>query len=399
MLFAEARRKARLSPFCGWPRTAPAGGASLHRTVLTRRSILKAGSAFVVFNGCQLQLEIPPDATYDEVLDLLNTTDFEFGQGLSNHGPMVAETFLAMGRPDRVAPYMKGYVGQLRTRNEGKPLAESEQAAALGDIEKREEWAATYERDLETMSPEALIQREFPKLALGWGIFGMHGLIRTAHAYRGLLRQDTPARRKELAQGLGYWAARHELLPGTPGAQPQAGLDVLTALQQVQPIPASEQLHGGLIGPRMAKLKGNSAFAATVESVDLNTGTPERLLGDVIGAATRLLVNVKPKDIALLHGVTGSAALRILFPVLDASNQRLAVGAAFQVVAALFAAQCSAPEQFDPVADPSGTADSLLAAAAEMRDEHAIKLTETCVREFRVTGKPELLRAAELYVA
>jgi hypothetical protein len=34
-----------------------------------------------------------------------------------------------------------------------------------------------------------------------------------------------------------------------------------------------------------------------------------------------------------------------------------------------------------------------------MRDEHAIKLTETCVREFRVNGKPELLRAAELYVA
>jgi hypothetical protein len=40
--------------------------------------------------------------TMDDVLDILHRISPEFGGGLANHGPMVADAMLALGRPDAV---------------------------------------------------------------------------------------------------------------------------------------------------------------------------------------------------------------------------------------------------------------------------------------------------------
>ena len=41
-----------------------------------------------------------------------------------------------------------------------------------------------------------------------------HGVIRTGHAARSLEQRESPLRVRELAEGLGYWAATYEELPG-----------------------------------------------------------------------------------------------------------------------------------------------------------------------------------------
>jgi hypothetical protein len=37
----------------------------------------------------------------------------------------------------------------------------------------------------------------------------------------------------------------------------------------------------------------------------------------------------------------------------------------------------------------------VIARAAQTSDEHGIKLTEACLREFAISGRPELLAAAQ----
>ena len=55
-----------------------------------------------------------------------------------------------------------------------------------------------------------------PRLSPALIAAATHGLIRTSHAVRSLGVSDTPQRLHELAEGLGFWAARYHLLPGTP---------------------------------------------------------------------------------------------------------------------------------------------------------------------------------------
>ena len=54
--------------------------------------------------------------TIDEVLDILHRTGPEFGGGLANHGPMVAEAMLALGRPEAVLSWVERYKSRLLDR-------------------------------------------------------------------------------------------------------------------------------------------------------------------------------------------------------------------------------------------------------------------------------------------
>ena len=55
-------------------------------------------------------------ATIDEVLDILHRTGPDLAGGNSNHGPMVAETLCALGRPDAVLPWLAGYKHRFQER-------------------------------------------------------------------------------------------------------------------------------------------------------------------------------------------------------------------------------------------------------------------------------------------
>ena len=96
--------------------------------------------------------------------------------------------------------------------------------------------------------------------------------------------------------------------------------------------------------------------------------------------------------------MTVTAALRLLLPWLDVEAQRLGLGRALQVLAALYAVQTPSNAVFNDVAASTKSSADLLAIATESHDEHAFKLTEAAVREYTISGKPELLAVAQAYL-
>jgi len=367
----------------------------------TRRGFLRLSGGVALsatFGGCGdnwFDIGIRLGDDYDAVLDHLHVTDPEFGIGLSNHGPMVMEALVALGREDRVAAWARRYARGLELLPPGAPLSEAERVTALGDPSRHADWIATYVDDVATRSPAELIAREWATLSPGWA--ASHGVLRTAHAARALERADTPSRRRELAHGLGYWAARQDVrLPGEPGARAVAGLDVVTALSMVPLVPDARRVDAKLIVDRLAPLFDDAAFIAAIEAVDLDALPVEQALRDLVAAAARLYVADGRNEISLLHGVTGTAALTLLLPWLDAPARRLGLGYAFQTVAGLHATHSKRGGVPASVAAPGVDAATLAARAAERDEEHEIKLSEAALREYALEPRPELLAAAAL---
>ena len=58
-----------------------------------------------------------------------------------------------------------------------------------------------------------MLERWWPRLAPGAVASATHGLIRAGHAVRAVADDPNPLRLAELAQGLGYWAARWRSAP------------------------------------------------------------------------------------------------------------------------------------------------------------------------------------------
>jgi hypothetical protein len=341
----------------------------------------------------QLDLKLSPNATYDEVLEALLKTELEFGE-FSNHGPMVADALVASGKPERVASWVEQYGKDLLLRQPAAALPAEQRAAALGIWDRRAEWIAAYEEELLTIAPRELIAREWAKL--GPGLVGAlwHGVIRSGHAMRGLEREDNEVRRKELAQGLGYWAAKHQQLPGVPGARAVSGLDVTQALSAVPRVPEAERKTGVVVERELDVLEGRADFVDAVEAVDLDALPVEEALTQLVTAASRLFVNQGKRSIKLLHAITGTSVLRLIFPSLDAAQQRQAIGFAFQAVAAAHAAWSGA-KSWDAIAAPTRTMESLIAQAASSDDAHHIKLGEAARRE----SHPEVTKALEHWLS
>jgi hypothetical protein len=364
----------------------------------TRRELLGwAGGALAALAapGCGdnwLDVGIELEDGYDAVLDALHATGPEFSIGLSNHGPMVIDALAALGREDRASSWARRYARELEILPAGAPLTEPERTSALGAHERQADWIATYATDVIDIAPGELIAREWPTLAPAWA--STHGVLRVAHALRALEREDTPSRRRELAHGLGYWAARFDRLPGEPGSRPESGRDVVAALERVPLVAESRRSGAKLIVDRLAVLEGDAAFVSAIEAVDLDAIPSEQALHDLVAAAARLYVHDGRNEISLLHTVTGTAALSLLWPYLDPAARRLGLGYAFQTVAAIHATHSLSSGVPGSVPRPGATAATLADRARERDEEHEIKLSEACLREFALEARPELLAAA-----
>jgi hypothetical protein len=366
-----------------------------------RRRFLVLSGGFVVgvgvagsSSGCALDLNIPPDASFDEVLDAIHRTDLEFAEGQSNHAPMAAEALVTLGAARRVVSFLHRYQGQLRL------LEDKQTENIVGDYETRATWVGVFDTKLNGASAQPfadVVAFEVPALASALFGSGLHAVIRTAHALRSLEREDTPSRRRELAFGLAYWTVRNTLLPGAPGAFPQAGVDVVTALQAVPLIPEEERVTNGLIVDRFDPLSNSTAFIESVERVDFDALPFDESLDELVAAAARMFVHEGSSNIALLHGITGCAAVRLIAPYVDAATQRTLLAYTFQGIAALRSAVSTA-NGLDPVEAVDADIDDLVARAIAIDDEHAFKLVEAVRREHERSGRPELLAAARLYV-
>ena len=332
--------------------------------------------------------------TIDEMLDLLSFAGAELVNGNANHGPMASEALFALGRDEAVLPWVEGYRSRLTHRvSPSLPIAPDEWQDALGRRDRLGDWVEFFDHQLELAPWQQVVREWVPRLSPAFMASATHGLLRTGHAVRSLSAAQTPQRTHELAQGLGYWAARYYTLPGSPSPT-NAGHTPRSALDHV------DRLHGPDFdgtGPIQEQIKGmedHPEFAPAIDLVD-TSGDLSRFISDITETFAGIYLASPKNLIAYVHTVTAPSALRMLVPYLDDADARQAARYGWQACAAVYSWYATIPAQDTggieaPAEDREGLIDRAVAAGGA----HSIKFTEACLREYALNPKPVYLAAA-----
>lgn len=331
----------------------------------------------------------------DQAYDMLQDFGPEYGpMGFSNHAPMAVEAIVALGRPDAALPWARQYAQALGPQPHGQtPIDEHTWRAALGAERRFADWAAFFTAELAHTPPGAVLDRWAARLAPGLVGAALHGLLRAGHAARALTRADTAARRRELAQGLAYWAATYQVLPGSPSTAP-ANRAFREALHDVPFLPDAQRRLDGSIVAALYGLDDFAPFRPVIGWIDPSHGDPAARLSELTAAlAAAYCANIASANlIALIHFVTGPSAVRLLLPHVTEPTARLLLTYAWQAGAALFAVYGTRRGDLPLPADLPPR-DVLIDGALASGDEHAIKFVEACLREDAVAPNP-IYRAA-----
>ena len=303
----------------------------------------------------------------DEAYERLLRTGPELVGGLTNHGPMVVECLVHLGRADRVHRWLDGYAPELDALPVGRPLADWR--PALGDSSRLADWLATLSRDDRPW--RELLAVWWPRLVPGMAAAATHGVIRTGHAVRALRDGETPPRRAELAQALAYWAA---LWRPVPALVPSGQRSARDALPAVPPLAQQE----GRAYERLARLAALPGWAESVTALR-PVREPSQVLSDVVDAALRTYAGrAHGEPVMLVHAVTAPAAVALVLPSLPTALHRVAVETAWTTSAALVSAYAAPAAR--PARTPPTSADAAVDQALAHGDAHAIKLIEAAVR-------------------
>jgi hypothetical protein len=334
----------------------------------------------------------------DEALEILEPYGPEYRGGLTNHGPMAVEALCALGRADAVIPWVDKYRKGLQPRPlpQGRITAQAWREL-LGRESRVADWMAFFENEMQDQPWREVLTTWVPRLASGLIAAATHGPIRVGHAVRGLKHADTVQRRRELAEGLGYWAATFHVLPGR-GAVPSTGAGGFPSkiISGLQVLPLEQRRNFALISQALAQLDTFTPFTNILDLVD-SSGDGGAFLSDLTATFARVyLANAKSVlgTIVFVHSVTGPTSLRPMLPYLSGDDAAVALRYGWQAAAALFTVYglTAAPE--DTLASPSYGREDLVARAIECGDEHAIKFTEVCLSEHELNPRPEYLLAA-----
>jgi hypothetical protein len=332
-------------------------------------------------------------------LDALRGHSPEYGGFLANHGPMAVDALIRLGGAARAPGWIERYRRGLHDETPpGDDTPPASWARSLGDIGRLGGWVALYRRAVSDHGWRATVDVWWPRLLPGAAASATHGIIRTAHAVRNLAEHgdDEPLLVAELVEALGYWAARWQPLPGAPALEgPLVARAAIAALPRL----------GGDVASRGPGISGRlgvlGALGDLPRSLDAWGPGPddEHALDDLIGAAARILASRPEAPIAFCHAVTAPAAVRMVLPYLPVEHRRATVAACWQVVASIVAAFAS-PRTRDegrvPWVSPPSPAQLARRAIAH-GDEHVLKLTEACLRQFSLTGDATLLVAADRF--
>ncbi len=330
----------------------------------------------------------------DDVLDRFATTGPEFGPGLSNHGPMVAEALVTLGRSDAIASWSDWYAGVLVEHPEARNRIDgSNWREALGDIKRAGDWISFFERELSERAWREVLETWVAQLGPGIMAGATHGILRTAHAVRTLDDGENAPRLHELAEGLGYWAARYQELPGVAGASEM--LRVSAALMRVPRVDPSRRTSGMIFNA--VKAVDAAEFGPVINFVATD-GDVGAYVSDLTRTFVRhYLANAQTASISFIHCVTAPSALRTLAPHLTDATRQAAMRYTWQACASIYAAYSNVVPDELPAFDERGEFDAgdLIDQAVAVRDEHAIKFTEACLKEHRITGDPAFVVAAQ----
>ncbi|MBI3647793.1 MAG: DUF4243 domain-containing protein [Actinobacteria bacterium] len=332
--------------------------------------------------------------TLDEALEILHDTGPEFSEddegGLSNHGPMAAEALCALGREDEVIGWVEGYIPRLQEHpSAGEPVGDAWHEA-LGEYARLPDWIALFDGELAEGDWQETLNTWVARLAPGLAAAATHGLIRTAHAARSLGQSDVPGRRHELAEGLAYWAARYQQLPGKLADSPSR-LAPSDALRRVKRL---EVRSSGLISDDLRGLDELPGFAGVVNLVDPSPD-PARFLSEMTLTFARAYLETvsSGRIIGMIHSVTGPSALRLLMPHIELDTAATASRFAWQTGAGIYAALAGTSDEPFEVSTSLDIED-LVDQAVATGDEHAIKFMEACIREHALNPDPIYLTAA-----
>lgn len=341
--------------------------------------------------------DVSANDVLDEGLSRLAATGPEFRGGLSNHGPMATEALVRLGRADAVEQWLDGYLRRLEDAPKpGDRVTDATWRDALGKLNRVADWEAYLRTQLAEEPWRDVLARWWPRLLPGVAAAATHGIIRTSHAARSLASAGEAGdaeRSNELARALAYWAASYVELPG--GARPDGTLDAAAAIRALPVL--DEPVPGGLITDRLKyglpRLPGLTAALAALRPPA--QGDTERDLRDLATEFTRVFLGYgRGQPIVFLHAVTAPVAAYSVLPLLPRQLARPTYDALWQVGAALYAVHAGGvtPEPL-PTASPLAPGD-LADLAVAAGDEHAIKLTEACLRLHAQTPDPVFLHAA-----
>jgi Questin oxidase-like len=352
-----------------------------------------------------------PDTSDNDVLDeglsRLAATGPEFRGGLSNHGPMAAEALVRLGRADAVEHWLDGYLRKLEERpRPTERVTDETWRDALGELNRVADWEAYLRAQLAEEPWRDVLARWWPRLLPGAAASATHGIIRTSHAARSLASAEEEAteeagnaggsaspdqRHGELARAIAYWAASYVELPGA--ARPSGNLDLAAAIQALPVLDEPDE--DGMITVRLKKgLARQPGFGAAVAALR-PPADAQRDLRDLAGEFTRFFLGYgRARPITFLHAVTAPVAARSVLPQLPPALARPTYDALWQVGAALYAVHAGGvtPEPLPAAAPPSP--DEVTDRAVATGDEHAIKLTEACLRLHAEAPDPVFLHAA-----
>lgn len=317
------------------------------------------------------------DAAYDEVGDRAP----EYGGGFSNHGPMAAEALVHLGRVDEAARWASAYAARL----EPFTGADDDRPAVLGELDTYPAWLRAATTEVSGAADWRPVVVDWTtRLVDGAVAAAGHGLLRTAHAVRALTVADTPARRRELARGLAYWAATHQRLPGSPHPTGRArAAEALAAL----PAPADDSAF--FITDALRGLDRVPGFPAAVDALHPDELDLTRLVDAMAPVA---LAGSVDHAIVYVHALTVPAAVRVLAGVLPADRRPVALAHTWQAMAGLAAAfPVGRPAES---AGPVPSADELIDAAVANGDEHAIKVAAAALDEVAHGADERLLVTA-----
>jgi hypothetical protein len=331
----------------------------------------------------------------DRALRFLGDYGPDLSNGFTNHAPMVAEALSAMGRADAVMPWLQEnwpLRGLMMPREvPSHPIADWK--AALGN-RASSDWSAFLFDDLKASNWPDFVTRWTARLAPGACSDAAHGIIRAGHAVRSMKEHETPERLREIADAFGMWAAGYATLPVTEYSGTPMRARAAIAQTPFSPGKAREERGGFTTG--LKSLNDFAGFAPVTGMLDVS-GDASQILSELTETFTRVyLANARDPYtvIAFIHGVTALAALRTLAAYLDAETARAGLRFGWQTASALYSVYGTRQPDFGKAAAPDETPYRLIALAVDTGDDHAIKFTEVCLREYALNPNPVYLAAA-----
>ncbi len=328
------------------------------------------------------------DATYLR----MRGTGPEFNGWLSNHGPMAADAMIRMGRADEVEGWVTEYARRL---NEAPPrrwkIEEGEWREVLGDSSRLGDWIELFERELREEPWRDVLVRWWPRLLDGAIAAATHGLIRTGHSVRALLEGPTDARRTELAQALGYWAARHQVLPAHP--RPTGTANPTIALDAIATMDTSGGIRTRL--DDLARTPSWPVAAGRLRAAPDPAQIPVALDALVDAAVTHYGQWAHGNPVMLIHAATAPRAAGLVLPALPESLWAPTYEAAWATTAAISTIYrpTATPPPMTPDEQAASTPEQVTERAIDTGDEHAIKFAEVAHESHR-RGNPHALAAS-----